>query len=132
MKKVVHEAVGYAGASGCALVVDVAVLWILVHFFSWWYLEAACLAFAAGVIVSYTLAVKWVFKQRRLDDRRAEFMGFAALGTLGLGVNAAVMYIAVKYLGLYYLIAKVAAAGITFLCNFVSRRQLLFVPKPAG
>jgi putative flippase GtrA len=84
-------------------------------------------SFLSGVSLAYVLSVKFVFKHRRLHDRRAEFMGFAALGAAGLAVNAAVMVIAVKYLGLYYLIAKCVAAAFTVICNFVSRRQLLFV-----
>jgi len=122
-----REAIRYSAASACALFLDFIVLWILVHYFSWWYLAAATASFLSGVFVAYSLSVKFVFKHRRLHDRRAEFLGFAAVGTLGLAVNAAVMFVAVRYLGLYYLAAKCVAAAFTFGCNFVSRRQLLFV-----
>ncbi len=42
-------------------------------------------------------------------------------------LNAFVMFIGVRYLGLHYMVAKCVAAGFTFLGNFISRRQLLFV-----
>jgi putative flippase GtrA len=126
------EAVGYAVASACALLLDFTVLWILVHYFSWWYLAAATISFLSGAFVTYGLSVKFVFKHRRLQDRRAEFLGFAAIGTVGLAVNAAVMFVAVKYLGLYYLVAKCVAAAFTLACNFVSRRQLLFIVRSAA
>jgi putative flippase GtrA len=127
MKTLAKEALGYATASACALAVDMITLWILVHFLSWDYMPAAATSFFGGAVVAYVLSVKLAFKQHRLDDRRAEFASFVAIGTFGLGVNAVVMFVMVKYAGLHYLIAKCVAAGFTFLCNFIARRRILFV-----
>lgn len=107
--------------------VDIAILWILVHYFSWWYVAAATCSFLTGLCIAYALSVKLVFKCRRIEDRRTEFAGFAAIGIVGVAINAIVIFIAVKYFGLHYLIAKCVAAGFTFICNFISRRQILFV-----
>jgi putative flippase GtrA len=129
MNILVKDAFGYAAASGCALIVDMATLGVLVHYFSWWYLAAATASFVAGLFVAYILSVTLVFKQRRLQDRRAEFAGFAAIGAVGLIINAVVIFIAVKYWGLNYIVAKCVAAAFTFICNFISRRQFLFVQR---
>jgi putative flippase GtrA len=131
VKVIFREALGYSIASVCALLVDVFVLWALVQYFSWGYLAAATASFLSGVVVAYLLSVKLAFKHHRIKDRRAEFFGFAVIGTVGLAVNALVMFIAVKYLGLYYLLAKGVAAAFTFICNFISRRQILFVQRAA-
>jgi putative flippase GtrA len=72
--------------------------------------------------------VKFAFKQHRLSDRRAEFLTFVAIGTAGLAINSGVIYLTVQYLGLHYLLAKCVAAGFTFSCNFIARRQILFRP----
>jgi putative flippase GtrA len=127
MNRLLMEALRYGGASGCALVIDLSILGALVHYFSWGYLAASATSFLAGMCVAYLLSVQFVFEQRRLRDRRIEFATFAAIGALGLALNAAVIFVAVNYFGLNYLLAKVAAAGATFFCNFISRRQLLFV-----
>lgn len=127
MNLLFREALGYAAASACALAVDVAILWTLVHFFAWGYLAAATVSFLAGACVAYGLSVTLVFKRRRLRDRRAEFAGFVMIGAVGVAINAGVIYFAVRYLGLHYLIAKGIAAGFTFTCNFLARRQILFV-----
>jgi putative flippase GtrA len=127
MKILLKEAFGYAAASGCALVVDMTILWTLVHFLSWGYMVAAAVSFLAGSVVAYELSVILAFKQHRLQDRRAELVSFVAIGTAGLAINAAVIYVIVRYFGLHYLIAKCVAAGFTFLCNFIARRQILFV-----
>jgi putative flippase GtrA len=131
MKQIVREAVGYLAASGCALVVDMAILFSLVHFFSWGYLSAAATSFLAGAWVAYELSVRIAFKQHRLRDRRAELASFVAIGAIGLLINATVIYIGVRFLGLHYLIAKCVAAGFTFTCNFIARRQILFVGQPS-
>jgi putative flippase GtrA len=126
MKTLLKEAFGYAAASGCALLMDVAVLWGLVHFLSVGYLSAATISFLAGAVVAHQLSVKIAFKRHRLRIRELEFLCFVAIGGIGLAVNAIVIYFAVTCLGLHYLAAKCVAAGFTFSCNFIARRQILF------
>lgn len=127
MKVLLKEAIGYGIASAAALAVDMTILWVLVRFFSWGFLAAASVSFLAGATVAYVLSLKLAFRQHRLRNQRVEFISFLAIGTVGLAINAAVMSLAVQYLGLHYLLAKCIAAGFTFTCNFVARRQLLFV-----
>ena len=130
MKVLLKETLGYTLASAAALAIDAGILFILVHFFAWWYLAAATMSFTVGLFVAYGLSVTVVFKRRRVADRRREFATFAAIGLLGLVVNAVVIYAAVRYAGLHYMLAKGVAAGFTFAGNFLARRQLLFV-RPA-
>jgi len=130
MKVLAGEMLGYAAASAVALAVDVGLLWILVHLMGCGVLTSATLAFIAGAAVAYGLSVKLAFKHHRLADRRQEFAGFVALGTVGLAVNSGVIFMGVRYFGLHVLIAKCIAASLTFSCNFVLRRQLLFTHRP--
>ncbi len=129
MKLVLREALGYTAASAIALGVDMTILAVLVHYYHWGTLTAATTSFLAGAGIAYALSVRFVFKQRRLRNRRAEFASFVAIGAIGVAVNAAVIYAAVDLLGLHYLIGKCIAAVFTFSCNFVARRQLLFVQR---
>src|SRR5260221_14602670 len=118
MNLVLQEALGYAAASGCALVFDMTVLWVLVHFFSWDYLIAATCSFLAGTAVAYALSVKLAFKQHALQDRRLEFVTFVEICATGLTVNEAVIFFAVNQLGIHYFVANCVAAGLTFTFNF--------------
>jgi putative flippase GtrA len=131
MRTVIREAVAYIAVSACALCVDVTILYVLVHYFSWWYLAAATVSFLVGLFLAYALSVALVFKYRRLKDRRLELVSFAAIGIVGVAINAAAMAVGVKCLGLHYLVAKSGAAGFTFLWNFTVRRQFLFVRRRA-
>ena len=127
MRVLVKEAIGYGAASAVALLVDMTILWVLVQFLAWGYLAAATASFLAGAVVAYALSLKLAFKQHRLRNQRVELISFVAIGTVGLAINACVISLAVRYLGLHYLLAKCVAAGFTFMCNFIARRQLLFV-----
>ena len=128
MITLVKEAIGYSAASACALLVDVAILLSLVHYLGIEYLIAATLSFLAGAVVAYELSIKLAFEHHRLRDRRSELAAFVVIGAIGLAINAAVIFVAVAYFGLHYILAKCVAAGFTFACNFIVRRQFLFVP----
>jgi putative flippase GtrA len=132
VKILIREALLYAAMSAFLLCVDIALLWILVEYFSWPYLLAATASFSAGILVGYVLSVTAVFKYRRLKNQPVEFASFAAIGIVGLAINAVAMSFGVGYLGEHYLAAKCGAACLTFVWNFTARRQLLFVPSRAA
>jgi putative flippase GtrA len=127
MTTLAREAIGYTAASVCALAVDMTILWILVHFLSWQALPAATASFLAGAVVAYEMSIRIAFRQHRFQDRRTELVSFIAIGTVGLGINAVVIALAVKCAGVHFMLAKGMAAGFTFAWNFIARRQLLFV-----
>lgn len=129
MKSVAKEAMKYAAISACAFVIDIAVLFLLVRYLTWWYVAAATASFLVGLLVAYLLSVTRVFKYRRLEDPRVEFASFAGIGVIGVAINAAVISFGIKILGAHYLVAKCGAAGFTFVWNFTARRQFLFVRR---
>jgi putative flippase GtrA len=131
MRTLIRETLLYGTMSAFLLCVDVAILWILVQYFSWPYLLAATVSFSVGVFVGYILSVRAVFKYRRLRNQAIEFGSFAAVGIVGLAINATALSFGVGYLGEHYLVAKCGAACLTFVWNFAARRRLLFVPRRA-
>jgi putative flippase GtrA len=132
MKPIVREAAGYLAASGCALLVDMSILWWLVHVAHLGYEFAAAASFLSGAVVAYQLSVRIAFRHRRLRDRRTEFVSFVAIGAVGLAVNAALMLVAIASVGLALIPAKCVAAVFTFTCNFLLRRQILFIRRPSA
>lgn len=126
MKRLLREFSGYGVASATALSVDMALLWAIVHV-GIHYVAASAVSFTAGAVVAYWLSITLVFREHRMRDRRVEFLAFVAIGLVGLTINTSVIYAAVQFLGLHYMLAKGAAAGFTFSFNFIVRRQLLFV-----
>jgi putative flippase GtrA len=128
MIRLLRELGGYVGASAIALGLDICLLALLVSGLGVPYLAAAASSFLAGTLFVYWASVKHVFGYRRLESAGNEFAVFLAIGVVGLTVNLAAMYMGVSKLGLHYLLAKVLAAGFTFLANFAMRRWLLFTP----
>ena len=122
----ISELLLYAAASGAALALDVAVLYVLVSRGGWPYLGASVVSFVCGGVLLYGLSVRFVFEFRRIRNPALELPAFVALGAAGLLVNSVVIYAAVEFAHLYFLLAKLAAAGCTFAANFLLRRSLLF------
>lgn len=127
--RLARELLAYGAASAAAFACDFGTLAFLVQVLDWHYLAAATAAFLVGATVAYALSVRYVFRFRRISDRRIEFGGFAAIGAVGLVVNAAAMYAGVEWLGMHYLAVKILAGGFTFGLNYLVRRLALFTPS---
>src|SRR5438034_289917 len=82
-----HETWKYFLVSVVALAVDYGFLVLLTELGHVHYLVSAAVGFCGGLIVNYALSVSFVFSQRRLTDRRLEFLGFLAIGLAGLMLN---------------------------------------------
>jgi putative flippase GtrA len=126
--RLARELIRYVGASAAALALDFSLLWLQVAVIGVPYLAAAAISFLCGTALVYWASVSHIFGFRRLESARNEFAVFLAVGLVGLAINLGVIHIGVSRLGLHYLLAKVGAAGCTFLANFAMRRWLLFTP----
>ena len=70
-------------------------------------------------------------RRHRLQDRRAEFLGFALIGLAGLVATQGLLWLGTVALGLPVLPAKAMSAGGVFMLNFTLRKWLLFTQPPA-
>lgn len=120
------EFIRYFAVCMAALAVDMGLLAALTELAGWYYLVANAVAFLTGSIVAYYGSIRWAFAKRRLGRAHVEFALFAVIGIGGLGVNSAALWLLTDLLGLYYLISKVAAAGMSFMFNFLVRKFFLF------
>ena len=120
------EGLRYFAASALALTIDFSTYVGLIRLGQVHYLAAAPIGFALGLATVYALSVRWVFRIRRLADRRAEFALFALIGLAGMALNQLAVYAGVEFLAANYEIAKLLSAGIGFCFNFASRKLLLF------
>jgi putative flippase GtrA len=125
-RQIAEEGARYFGASAVALVLDFGVYASLIRFADVHYLIAAPIGFALGLATVYLLSIRWVFKQRRVANRRAEFTLFAGIGLAGMALNQGIIYAVVEVLPGAYEIAKAVSAGTVFWFNFAARKLLLF------
>jgi putative flippase GtrA len=121
-----QEGPRYFAASALALAVDFGSYSGLIRLAGVDYLVAAPIGFALGLATVYALSIRWVFRQRRLVNARAEFLLFALIGLAGMALNQGIVYAGVELFALSYEAAKVVSAGMVFCFNFASRKLLLF------
>lgn len=126
LRAVAHEGVRYLAGSALALAIDFGTYSGLIRLAGVHYLVAAPIGFALGLATIYLLSIRWVFRQRRLKDARAELALFALVGFAGMALNQLVVYFGVERLALSYEAAKIVSAGMVFTFNFVTRKLLLF------
>lgn len=117
----------YFIASLIALAVDTATFSLSLRLLHLPLALAATAGFTLGALIAYLLSIRWVFRQRTLERAPTlEFLTFAAIGILGLGVTQLVLWVGVAELHLLPEAVKLAAAGITFAFNYLVRKALLF------
>ncbi len=124
-----HHAAGeflrYFVVSLLALGIDLLFLLLLAQWMH--YTLAASLSFMIGAGVHYRLSVAFVFRKRRLLSRRyAEAAIFVGTGVAALLVNVGVIAVCVELLGMSLPLAKLGAAGFSFLFGYVVRKLALF------
>ena len=121
------EPVRYLLISALALLADMLVFSATLRMADVAWPVAACLGFVSGVCVAYGLSIHYVFRVRKLRRTpMAEWLIFVGLGMLGLGVTQAVLYLCIEWLSWSAEFAKLAAAVVTFMTNFLSRKVFLF------
>ena len=105
---------------------DYGFLFLLTEVFGIHYLLSATISFILGLITNYLLSVVWVFNNRKLANRWAEFGVFAIIGVIGLGLNALIMYLCTDKIGIHYMLSKIISTVIVFFWNFFARKIILF------
>ena len=120
------QAFRYLFVGGLAFAVDYGTLLLLKEVAGFHYLLANSVSFLFGLATNYALSVRWVFASRKLGNRYVEFLVFAAIGLVGLGVNDLVMWACTDRLGVDYRLSKLAAAGVALFWNFFARKLALF------
>lgn len=93
--------------------------------------------FCISLIFNYIMSMKFVFERRDDMDRKKEFIIFAVLSLIGLGINELILYFGVmicnssipelvdKYPTYVTAGVKIVATAIVMVYNFVSRKMTL-------
>lgn len=120
----------YTFVGGLAFIADFGSLWLLTEYAGWHYQVSACTAFVIGLTVNYLLSIRWVFASNGDTDKSAavksaEFLAYAIIGIIGLGLNSAILWLFTEAMSLHYLASKLISTTIVFAWNFLARRELM-------
>ena len=127
----------YLFVGGLAFIVDFVLSYVLFRFafhekkeFGW---VANSLSFVAGLAVNYLISTFWIFKSSKVKNKLVEFLGFAAIGVVGLLLTIGITKLFEIWLGdttsLFQIIAKLVSTAVSFLWNFFARKLLLYTKK---
>ena len=121
----------YVFVGGCSFLVDAGVLWLCVHA-GLHYLVGACFGFVAGLVCNFLLSRALVFHaQTPRVGRMLEFLGYALIGLVGLGLTEALLYFFTEIVHLHYMLSKVVASAVVLFWNFFARKIILYRNKEA-
>lgn len=117
MTTIVSWAAAYVGK----LVLDTDISWqnLVTNTFSW----------AVGVLFSYPLNRKWVFKSTNPKIMR-EFLEFASFCVSTLLLDIVVMWVTVNIISMNYWIAKIFISSVLVtISNYILRKVFIFNKK---
>ena len=118
--------VRYTFVGGLSFLVDAGTLVLATEWLELHYLVSAIIGFQVGLATNYALSTLWVFSRRVMRHRGWEFVLFAAVGLVGLGINELVLWFLTGFVGVHYGGSKCAAAVLVYLWNFSARKLTLF------
>lgn len=135
----IKEFFRYVVVGGISFLVDFGVLTLFEETVfnqreGWQILISTAMGFVVGLAVNYVLSLTFVF---RSDDNRSsgkslrEFIVFALVGVVGLGITECLMHLGVNIMNYHYMITKVITAGIVLVWNYIGRKLLVF-NRPKG
>lgn len=106
---------------------------------------AAVFGFIAGLAVNYIVSTYWVFAKAKVKNRLVDFIAFAVIGIIGLGLTQLIIepfategmfgtgwFVQWQLFGgliptdKYYIIGKVLAVVIVYMWNFFARKFILY------
>ena len=118
-----------------AFIIDYGIFVLLANVLDIYYLIANFFGFTISLIFNYLMSMKFVFARKEGADKKKEFITFAVLSVIGLGINELIILACVDgvYLhsirlqemidiGLAKQAGKIIATGIVMVYNFISRK----------
>jgi len=105
--------------------VDIGLMYAFTTYLGLWYLTAAAFSYCCGIVVSY-LANKYLTFHDTGRKTAAQFATFAAISVSCLIVNLGIVWLAVTFLSLSPLMAKILATGIAFLWSYHGQSRFTF------
>lgn len=135
----IKEFIRYALVGGISFLADFGTLTLFEELIfgqttDWKIFISTAVGFIVGLVVNYILSLIFVFRaQDNKNSGRSvgDFLIFALVGIIGLGITEGFMHLGVNVIGVHYMIIKIVAAGIVLVWNYLGRKILIF-NRPKG
>lgn len=114
---------GLVGLSGMG--VDFGITWILREKVKLNQYISNTIGFICAVVSNFTLNKYWTFGEKS-DFLLREFLSFAVISLLGLGINTAILFVLVKKVKCPFYVSKLFATAVVMIWNFSANYLLTF------
>lgn len=119
----------YLFVGGIAAVVNIGMLYVFTDIININYIISNVLSFILGLFVNYLLSKKFVFQGETNISKTKEFVIYAIIGVLGLGIDTLLVWLFTDICGFYYMISKLISTLLVFIWNFGARKVLYKIIK---
>ncbi len=119
----------YFFVGGVAAVVNIGMLFIFTDVCHIYYLVSNIISFTLGLIVNYILSKLLVFQDKVSLSTSKEFIIYAIIGVVGLGIDTLLMSIFTDTFNIYYMLSKIISTLLVFIWNFGARKGLYKIIK---
>ena len=117
------EIVRFLLVGGGCFLLDYGLLFGLTEYGECNYLTSSAISFTVSLVVNYILCVTVVFHAAHQSARQTAL--FVATSLAGLAINQVCMYGFVELAGLWYMAAKIGAAAVVTIWNYITKRLVL-------
>ncbi len=122
-KERLWEIIRFLLVGGGCFLLDYGLLFGLTEYGGFNYLTSSAVSFMVSLVVNYILCVTVVFHAERKSLRQTVL--FVATSLAGLAINQVCMYLFVEVAGLWYMLAKIGAAAVVTVWNYITKRLVL-------
>jgi len=117
----------YLFVGGFAAVVNIGSLYVFTEILKMHYLLSNIIGFVLGLTVNYILSKFLVFGKENKINPLIEFITYAIIGVIGLGLDTVFMWLFTSIIGIYYMLSKIVSTGIVFIWNFLGRKGIYVI-----
>ncbi len=121
--KQLAEIIRFLLVGGGCFLLDYGLLYYLTEYAGVPYLFSSAISFTVSLVVNYLLCVTVVFHAQNQSKKKTFW--FIVTSLAGLGVNQICMWFFTEICGLWYMLAKIGAAAVVTIWNYVTKRMIL-------
>lgn len=106
-------------------IVDIGLMYLVTTYLGVWYLYAAAFSYCCGIVVSYIVNKCLTFHDKSRKTA-VQFATFATISVSCLIVNLGIVWLAVTFLSVTPVAAKILATCCAFLWNYHGQSRFTF------
>ena len=125
-KQISFEFIKFALVGVTNTFLHLAILYILVEYFSVYYVLASFIAFLVAVTNSFILNTIWTFKQDIKYKVGFRYSKFFIISTIAAVVNLSLLYAITEFFGVWYIFSQLIATFFSLIVNFVGNKFWTF------